>query len=1076
MGDSRLAPLELPTDRPRAARPAPGTVSAGSAFPASLGGDAPAAVAVAAAWLHRLCGQPEIAFRCATHGGAVDLRLEVAAEDTIAALTERVRAALALPPTPLAGSAQVHVSTLEVEAAGTELTVVLGGGAARLEGAAALFDAASLERFAGHLGRLAAAAARSDGVAAQVGDLPMLGDDERVLVLETWNATQRPFSDRARIHELIAAQATRTPDATAVVSSRERLTYAELEARANRLAHHLGTLGVRHDDLVGVHLDRGATMVVAVLAVLKSGAAYVPLDPSFPPDRLAYMAQDANLRLLLTERALGGRLPLGEETRELCVDDPAEVRAIAACPVSPPDVPGSARDRMYVIYTSGSTGRPKGVVLEHRSVVNFLETMADEPGLGADDILLAVTTLSFDIAGLELYLPLMLGARVVIAPVAATVDPQRLLELIAEEDITVMQATPATWRMLVDGGWGAGDTPGLRAFCGGEALPPALAEHLCRRAAEVWNLYGPTETTIWSTLQRIEPGVPVSIGRPIANTTLYVLDGRRRPTPIGVMGELYIGGAGLARGYHERPELTAERFVPDPFAGPSDAPGGQRMYRTGDLVRRRPDGSIAFIGRADNQVKVRGFRIELGEIEAVLSRHPDVNEAVVLAVEDPSGNGQLVAYVTQPPGASATRTDLRRAVRSDLPGYMVPAHVVVLDVLPHTPNGKTDRQALPAPDWAEVDRDAPVVAPRDSTEQRLLEVWEEVLGLAALSIEDDLFTLGVDSLRAARLVARIERGFKVAIPVGALFAAPTIAAQARLLQGGVERPRWPSLVAITPVSRHTTEPPVFGVHGGAGTVLLYSALARRLAPERPFYALHAQGLFGHDPVHTSVAEMTDAYLAQIRDVQPHGPYTLLGYCFGGHVAFEMGRRLKAAGEKVTLVGMINAPSIEYIDRHCPLFDRERALRGRDGEWLVPPLAARSLTSRPRDLPARARRKARRLRFRARELQMRYALRFRRPLPATLREELYFQRLARAAEIQYTPGPYDGRVVVWRAEGLYFEADLGWSQHVRGELVCTEIHGEQPTPRDTMDEPCVAQLAASLVELLAPETDLVAAKS
>ncbi len=518
------------------------------------------------------------------------------------------------------------------------------------------------------------------------------------------------------------------------------------------------------------------------------------------------------------------------------------------------------------------------------------------------------------------------------------------------------------------------------------------------------------------------------------------------------MGELYIGGDGVARGYHERPELTAERFLPDPFSE-------GRMYRTGDLVRWSANGCLKYLGRADDQVKVRGFRIELGEIEAVLARQSDVDEAVVIAVEDPAGERQLVGYVTQPPGASVRPADLRRALAADLPRYMVPAHVVVLDALPRTPNGKTDRHALRAPDWSAVPRDAPAVAPRDATERRLQALWEEVLGVSPLGIEDDLFTLGVDSLTTARLVARIEQAFRVTLPVGALFAAPTVASQARLLQSGVQRPRWPSLVAITPVSPTTTEPPVFAVHGAAGTVLLFSALARRLAPERPFYGLHAQGLFGRDPVHTSIPEMADAYLSQVREIQPHGPYILLGYCFGGHVAFEMACRLHAANEEVALVGMINAPTVGYIDRHSPLFDRERALTGINGQWLVPPPQPRILTMHPRHLPSRLRRKYRHLR-------LHYALRLRRPLPAMLREELSFQRLARAAELRYSPASYGGRVIVWRAEGLYFEEDLGWEEHVRGELVSVEIRGEQPIPRRSMDEPCVAQIAVSLEEQLA----------
>jgi amino acid adenylation domain-containing protein len=1060
MGDTEPGSglVDLPVDRPRSSRPAPGILSARAAFPSTLLRDEAGGLAVVAAWLHRICGQTELAFSCGGHIDRGELRLTVRDLDTVADVAKAIRAALTDDPAP-AGAIRPQIVValsakgLTVDRAGAELTVTAGPDTIELHGAAALFEEPTLHRFAGHLGRLAAAVVEPGGTELAIGDLPLLGGEERSQVLTAWNDTARPFSDGARVHELIAAQAARTPSAVAVSDITQRLTYAQLEDRANRLAHRLRALGVVHDDLVGVHLDRGAEMVVAVLAILKAGAAYVPLDPSFPSDRLAYMAQDAHLRLLVTQRDLAGHLTLDAGTPELAVDDPNEAKVIAALPAGAPDVPGGSRDRMYVIYTSGSTGRPKGVVLEHASVVNFLESMAVEPGLGSGDALLAVTTLSFDIAGLELYLPLICGARVVVAPRSATVDAQRLLGLIADEQITVLQATPATWRMLVDGGWSPGDTPGLRAFCGGEALPPPLAEALARRAAEVWNLYGPTETTIWSTVQRILPGVPVCIGRPIANTALYVLDGRRRPVPIGVVGELYIGGNGVARGYHERPELTAERFVADPYAG-------GRMYRTGDLVRWRSDGRVAYVGRADNQVKVRGFRIELGEIEAVLGRHADVDEAVVLAVEDPAGEHQLVAYITQPPGASATPTDLRRTIGSDLPAYMVPSQVVVLEALPRTPNGKTDRRALPAPGWTSVQRDTQLVAARTTTESQLLALWEEVLGLAPLGVEDDLFTLGVDSLTTARLVARIERAFRVTLPVAALFAAPTVAAQAQLLSAGVQRPQWRSLVAITPTSPQTTEPPVFGVHGGAGTVLLYTRLARRLAPRRPFYALHAQGLFGHDPVHTSVEEMAETYLAQIREVQPHGPYTLLGYCFGGHVAYELGWRLRAAGEDVTLVGMINAPAVGYIERHSPLFDEKRALTGPEGKWLVPRPVPRRLTRNPRDLHTRARRKARHLRFQ-------FALRFARPLPASLREELSFQRLAHLAELRYRPRPYDGRVVVWRAAGLYFEDSLGWDRHVTGELICREISGNQPIPRTTMDEPYVSQISASLEELLAP---------
>jgi amino acid adenylation domain-containing protein len=793
-------------------------------------------------------------------------------------------------------------------------------------------------------------------------------------------------------------------------------------------------------------------MVVAVLAIMKAGGGYVPLDPSFPPDRLAYMVEDSGLGVLVTETALSGRLRLPGGVREVRVD--GDRAAIEARPARAPETGVGCRDTIYVIYTSGSTGKPKGVVLEHRSVVNFLETMAVEPGLEPDDVLLAVTTLSFDIAGLELYLPLLRGATVVVADRATTTDPARLLEAIVAHGVTVMQATPATWRMLVDGGWEPGATPALRAFCGGEALPPALAEQLVARAAEAWNLYGPTETTIWSTVQRVQPGAPVSIGRAIANTTLYVLDGRLQPVPIGVAGELLIGGDGLARGYHDRAELTAERFVADPFSERPDA----RLYRTGDLVRWRADGRIEFIGRVDHQVKVRGFRIELGEIEAVLGRQPAVEEAVVLAVDDDRGQKQLVAYVTPAAGAQASRTELRRAVGDDLPNYMVPASVVVLDAMPRTPNGKTDRKALPAPDFTDVEREVPFAAPRNDTERRLVALWEETLGITPIGVDDDLFTLGVDSLTTARLVGQMEQAFKVDLAVGTMFSAHTPAALAELLSAGVQKPRWRSLVVITPEHPGSTSSPLFCVHGGAGTVLLYAELARRLGPDRPLYALHAQGLYGHDAVHTSIPDMAAAYVRQIREVQPHGPYAVIGYCFGGHVAHEMGLLLRAAGEAVDLVGYINAPSVDYLREHKPLFDREGAVTGEGGARLrvAPPEP-----TGPPPLAARVRRRARRD---YRNLRMRYAVRFGRPLPASMREEWAFQLIAHRAERAYTPGRLDVTGIVWRAEGLYFADDLGWGAFVGGSLHCVEIPGPQPIPRITMNEPFVSHIAETILAL------------
>ncbi|HET9443913.1 MAG TPA: amino acid adenylation domain-containing protein, partial [Acidimicrobiales bacterium] len=462
-----------------------------------------------------------------------------------------------------------------------------------------------------------------------------LSEAEYRLVVHDWNATAADYPE-AGVADLVAAQVARRPDAPAVGCGPATLSYADLDARAGRLARHLAGLGVGPGTLVGLHLTRSVDMVVALLAVARAGGAYLPLDPDFPAERLAFMLADSGAAVVLCESGLGGDLDPGGAV-VVAVDRPLGPEEADPAGAGPDDL-------AYVLYTSGSTGVPKGVEITHRSLVNFLASMAREPGLGPDDVLVAVTTLSFDIAALELWGPLVVGGRVVVAPRATTGDPAALAALLAGAGATVMQATPATWRMLVEGGWPG--RPGLRALCGGEALPAALADALVARGLELWNLYGPTEATVWSTVCRVGgPGRPPTIGRPIANTSVYVLDPAGAPVPVGEPGELHIGGVGVARGYRGRPELTAERFVPDPFA----ATPGARLYRTGDLARWRPDGELEFLGRLDHQVKIRGFRIECGEVEAALEADPGVRAAVVVAREDTPGDTRLVAYVVPAP-------------------------------------------------------------------------------------------------------------------------------------------------------------------------------------------------------------------------------------------------------------------------------------------------------------------------------------------------------------------------------------------------------------------------------------------
>ncbi|HVS37748.1 MAG TPA: amino acid adenylation domain-containing protein, partial [Gemmataceae bacterium] len=636
-----------------------------------------------------------------------------------------------------------------------------------------LFDAATIERLGRHyrtlLESIAAAPEKS------VADLAMLTDAEHRRFAD-WNDTAAEFPDVCA-HDLIEAQAERTPDAVAVEFAGEARTYRQLNERANRLAHHLRGLGAGPGTLVGVCLERSADLIAALLGVLKSGAAYVPLDPTYPRERLAMMLADAQPIAVVTEAALATDLP--PAIPAVCMD-----RDVFAGSADNPNVPMTSDAAAYVIYTSGSTGTPKGVVIEHRGLVNFLHSMSKRPGLSADDALLAVTTVCFDIHTLEIFLPLLTGARIVLASRDDARDPTCLIRLLETSGATVMQATPATWQALTTAGWTA--DPSFTILCGGEALPADLAVRLQARGAALWNLYGPTETTVWSTIHRVEPGQAdgfVSIGQPIDNTQVHVLDARRRPVPVGSAGELYIGGAGVARGYLNRPELTAERFIPDPF---SPAPGA-RLYRTGDLVRRRPDGTLHYLGRLDHQVKVRGFRVELGEIEAALRSLPSVREAVVVAWPGHADGQRLAAYVA-PHGRRPAVRDLRDALARRLPDYMVPAAIVLMDRLPLTPNGKVDRKRLPAPEGTRTDDAIAFVEPRTPVERRLSAIWAAVLGVDRVGLHDNFLELGGSSLSAVQAVLRVGKELGVELPVRRLFENPTLAGFARLIESGPEAP------------------------------------------------------------------------------------------------------------------------------------------------------------------------------------------------------------------------------------------------------------------------------------------------
>ncbi|MCC7070993.1 MAG: amino acid adenylation domain-containing protein [Deltaproteobacteria bacterium] len=730
--------------------------------------------------------------------------------------------------------------------------------------------------------------------------VPLVGPAERERLLALAQGPE-PAGAPPDLFDQVLRQAARRPTHVAVVAPDGTFTYAQFAARVHRLAYRLRELGVRRGERVGLYLSRGAGELSAMLATLEVGAAYVPLDPSHPEARVRLVLEDAAPRVLVTERALRPGLGLLAGVTVLELD--TERALIDALPDAPPADARAAshdpHDVAYVLFTSGSTGRPKGVEVPRGAFANFLRSMEREPGLTEADRLLAVTTTTFDIAGLELMLPLWVGATVHIADRATVMDPRLLKQLLETNPVTVMQATPAGWRTLVEAGWRG--SPSFRAFCGGEAVSAELAKELLARSAELWNLYGPTETTIWSTVKRLKPDDErITIGRPIDHTTVWILGPRQELVPQGVLGEICIGGRGLARGYLDRPELTADRFVANPHGPPGD-----RIYRTGDLGRLLPNGEIECAGRVDHQVKIRGFRIELGEIESVLAAVPGVAGVVVVARSEGSEGARLVAYTT---GAEPSRKALQEAVASRLPVYMHPAAYVHLPSFPLNTNGKVDRKALPAPAAQPVGASA-LKRPTNDTETRMALLFQEVLGVSEVGVDTDFFAEGGTSLLVIRLRNLVQRELGVDLPLRVFFESPTVAGI--VAQLGTRADPGEAIVVRLRAGAPGA-PPLFCLLG----VNLYQDLARTLPVDYPVIGMHVpvRYLPGRNP-HPTVPEVARRYVELIRQRQPHGPYHLAGLCFGGVVAFEAAAQLVRRGETVRFVALFDAalPSALRID-------------------------------------------------------------------------------------------------------------------------------------------------------------------
>jgi len=937
-----------------------------------------------------------------------------------------------------------------------------------LEYSSELYERGTAERLLERLRVVLASAAGNPG--RRFSELEIMPPAEKRLVVGEWASHPAGYPRDRTVPELFGEMAASRPHAVALEWDGGSMTYAELDRRTDDLAGVLRELGVGPEVLVAVSLERSWGMVASLLAVLKAGGAYVPLDPEYPAERVRFILEDSGARVLLTKKALLASLPTATEGIAVyCLDELPSGEWTGPRPESGAGAKGGSRpsgalhpdNLAYVMYTSGSTGRPKGVAIPHRAVVRLVRE-TNYARFSPGETLIQFSPAAFDASTFEIWGALLNGARLVLMP-PGRYSVEFLGDTVRRYGVTTVFLTTALFNLIVDRQ--LEDFRSVRQlFFGGEAASVSHATRAARTLTDccVANVYGPTENTTFSTYYPLdpdrEPGTSVPIGRPISNTTVYVLDTDLNPVPVGVVGELYTGGDGLARGYHGRPDLTAERFVPDPF---SSEPGA-RMYRTGDLVRWRPEGVIEFIGRTDHQVKIRGLRIELGEVEATLQAHPLVREAVVLARQDEAGEKRLVAYIVptaagREAGRAGLSGELRESLARTLPKWMVPSAFVAMDAFPLNPNGKVDRGALPAPgEDAGRMEETGAAGPRDGVELRLVELWEELLGRRPVGIRDNFFELGGHSLLAVRMVDRVRKMTGQAVPLAALFQTPTVENLAALIREGQRAVPYSPLAGLRASGSRR---PVFCVHAAGGLAFYYTDVVRHLGSDLPVYGVQARGGYGEGGHLTDIGEMARLYVQAVRGLQPEGPYRLVGYCMGGVVAYEMAQQLVAQGHEVRPLVLINTtrPHEGLPVPQEPgwmLYAGELVNRGFEPEEFFGELAA---------LEKKA--ALARLFERAQAAQA---------LPPGLTDlgsfenwlELY--RTNVQLYFGYRPQPYPGRLVVLAAEEqLWEEAQVPaptWEGLAAGGVEVITVPGNHYT---MVKEPHAAALAQQLSSLLAP---------
>lgn len=907
----------------------------------------------------------------------------------------------------------------------------------------------------------------------QLPPLQRLSDLEQHQILVAWNATEIEYPMHLRLHDLFEAQVEQAPDAVAVVFEGQALTYCELNHRANQVAHRLQALGVQPEVTVGICIERSLEMVVGLLGILKAGGAYVPLDPSYPSDRLAHILTDANPAAVLTLEKFRPLLDAAIPT--VCLD--TDWPTISAESAENPASPATADHLAYIIYTSGSTGKPKGVLIEHRGAVNTILDINRRFAVGAVDRGLAVCSLNFDLSVYDVFGMLAAGGAIILPKPAIAPEVDEWVRLMHQEQVTLWNSAPPVMQMVagqlqdrdraeLDGATCRLPSSLRLVMLSGDWIPLTLPD-LIRQLkvgetpVEIISLGGATEVSIWSILHPVGAIDPswksIPYGKPMANQQFYILDQQLQPVPVGEVGELFIGGDGVARGYHNRPDLNAKKFLPDPFR--TTATG--RLYRTGDLGRYWADGTIEFLGRIDHQVKIRGFRVELGEIEAVLAQYPNLRETAIL-MRDDGGEKRLVAYLVPQQGAAEQPRDLLEAIRqflkAKLPNYMVPSAFVLLESLPLTPNGKLDRTALPAPDAANLDIQSAFVPPRDELEQQLVQIWQDCLEMQPIGITDNFFALGGHSLLAVRLWTHVEKTFSTTLPLATLFQAPTIQELGECLRQAKPTTNCPSLVIIQPGEPTAAKRALFCIHVLGRGLKFYRPLLRYLDPDQPIYGL-STNIAGEDFPSKSVENLAAHYVQQIRTLQPTGPYLLIGASFGGMVAFEMAQQLQAQGQSVDFLGLLDTrlptaelsvPVVQQLEEHW----RHFAHLGPG--YILQKMQERGIgqTQRLTDL----------LQAQYNNLSIQFYETLGQPLPERLQDFMYEQQNTELGDA-YQPRKYTGKVTLFRASEesvknvrVHIADDLGWGQFAGSELETIPVPG---THLGMLQEPNVRVLGQYL---------------